>query len=85
VKPAGAAAPRIEEQRSHAPTLESVVRVACQSHATLAEVRQTGPATLSIRVNAATKDAARAAFEALSTNPHLRPYKIDFEANVAAR
>jgi hypothetical protein len=85
VKPAGAAAPRVEEQRSHAPTLESVVRVACQNHATLAEVKQTGPATLSVRVNAATKDAARAAFEALSTNPHLRPYKIDFEANVAAR
>jgi hypothetical protein len=48
-------------------------------------VKQTGPTTVSIRVNAATKDAARAAFEALSTNPHLRPYKIDFEANVAAR
>ena len=48
----------------------------------MAEVKQTGPTQLVVRVKAATSADARAAFAALSEVPTLRPYKVEFEADI---
>jgi hypothetical protein len=46
------------------------------------EVRQTGPTQLVVKVRAATSADARAAFAALSEVPALRPYQVEFEADI---
>jgi hypothetical protein len=76
---------RGQEPAPKEPSLEEVVRAACQKLATVAEVRRIGPGQLVIRVHAATAADARAAFAALSAVPQLVPYKIEFEANLGSR
>ena len=70
------------EPKTREPSLEEVVRAACQGRAAVTEVRQTGPTLLVVKVRAATSADARAAFAALSEVPALRPYKVEFEADI---
>lgn len=70
------------EPKAKEPSLEDVVRAACQGRATVAEVKQTGPTQLVVRVKAASSADARAAFAALSEVPTLKPYKVEFEADI---
>jgi hypothetical protein len=70
------------EPKAKEPTLEAAVRAACQGRAAVTEVRQTGPTQLVVRVKAASSADARAAFAALSDVPALRPYKVEFEADI---
>src|SRR5207237_1014571 len=64
------------------PAPEAAVRAACKGLAAVTEVRQAGPYQLVVKVTAATPADARAAFAAVSAAPELKPYKVEFEANV---
>jgi hypothetical protein len=70
------------EPKAKEPSLEDLVRSACHGRAAVTEVKQTGPTNLTVRVRAATPADARAAFAALSEVPTLRPYKVEFEADI---
>lgn len=68
-----------------APSLEDAVRNMCYGRAIVTTVRHTGPSTLLVRFTAATEDDARAAAEAVSRLPQLRPYEVCFEVSLAPR
>lgn len=70
------------EPKAREPSLEDAVKAACHAKAAVTEVRQTGPTQLVVKVRAATPADARAAFAALSEVPALRPYKVEFEADI---
>ncbi|HET6573875.1 MAG TPA: hypothetical protein VFG68_09755 [Fimbriiglobus sp.] len=70
------------EPKASEPSPEAVVRAACRGRATVTEVKQTGPTHLVVKVRAATQADARAAFAALSEVPALRPYRVEFEADI---
>lgn len=70
------------EPKAREPSLEDVVKVACHGKAAVTEVKQTGPTQLVVKVRAATAADARAAFAALSDVPTLKPYKVEFEADI---
>ncbi len=80
--PPPAPATRGREPRSKDPPLEAAVREACKGHAAVTEVRQAGPRDLVVKVTAATPADARAAFAAISADPRLEAYKVEFEANL---
>jgi hypothetical protein len=70
------------EPKAKEPSREDAEKAACHGKAAVAEVRQTGPTQLVVKVRAATPADARAAFAALSEVPALRPYKVEFEADI---
>jgi hypothetical protein len=65
-----------------APTLDSLVRNACYGLATVTAVRQTGPATLVVEFDADSAADARAAAEAASKLPALKPFAVRYVARV---
>lgn len=68
-----------------APTLSQVIQTACQDRATVSGVRHTGPKKLLVRLTATTEANARAAAEAISRVPELKPYEVGFETSVGGR
>jgi hypothetical protein len=83
--PFGTPLVRSQEPRPRDPSPEAAVRAACKGLAAVSEVRQSGPNQLVVKVTAATPGDARAAFAAVSAVPELKPYKVEFEANVGGR
>jgi hypothetical protein len=81
----GAPVVRGQEPRPKDPSPETAVRAAWKGLAAVTEVRQAGPHQLVVKVTAATPADARAAFAAVSAAPALKPYKVEFEANVGGR
>lgn len=67
------------------PTPESLVRNVCYGLATVTGVRQTGPGTLVVQFTAGSMTDAKAAADAVSKIPQLKPFEVRFEARLAGR
>ncbi|MFO0847686.1 MAG: hypothetical protein U0871_03860 [Gemmataceae bacterium] len=67
------------------PTPESLVRNACYGLATVTGVRQTGPGTLVVQFTAGSMTDAKAAADAVSKIPQLKPFEVRFEARLTGR